>query len=505
MTNLKHMSTQVSRRFRLGSLVACSALALSMSACEKTGDSSNSPDGGGAAGAGKSKSSTGGGTMQNPTEKAMKSFTKQIEAYDKAMADGKLSPGECSKLASGFKSVHSKYGKQMSAAAFNAGVVHQECGDEKAAEAIYQSLAKEGFHIAINNLGVIHWERGQRTKALDYFEKSVDADRVKAFAARNNLAAAHRDKYTVAANSKDFEVAEKQLQNVLAVDSSNKMAYENLARLYYDRGRLKDPSYLLLANLVIGQAQKLLDTKGEKSAALRNIRGLLFMVEDNQVDALRQFGRAVEIEPKNPDANLNIAFISLRFRDFQTAEKSLAVALDHESQKNNVEAYLAMGVAKRGLKKYKEAQKFFEKATKVAAKDPRAHFNLGVLAQEHLISEDGVDQAKIEALFGRAKSHFKMFLTVAGSKAEWKDLKEEARLRMLHIDEAIDSFRVAEELAKKAKAMEEAARKADEEERKRLLELEAKAEASMAGDSAEPAAEEPKKDEKAGGKTPKKK
>jgi hypothetical protein len=33
---------------------------------------------------------------------------------------------------------------------------------------------------------------------------------------------------------------------VLALDSGNKAAYENLARIYYDRGHSKDKSYLVL-------------------------------------------------------------------------------------------------------------------------------------------------------------------------------------------------------------------------------------------------------------------
>ena len=91
-------------------------------------------------------------------------------------------------------------------------------------------------------------------------------------------------------------------------------------------GRLKDKSYLLLSNLVVTQALRVLKDEGEESSEIYNLKGLLLMQDDNQVDALKAFKKAVEVEPQHVDANLNIAFIAIRFRDFDTAAKSLNLA-----------------------------------------------------------------------------------------------------------------------------------------------------------------------------------
>jgi Tfp pilus assembly protein PilF len=416
-----------------------------------------------------------GGKFGSPTEEAKKEWDAAIAKYKAAKADGALAGNECSALAEAFWRLYDDYGDQMRVAAFNAGAVWDECGDSNKAESYYNKLGGQDLHLVLNNKGVIAWKKGKHAEALSLFDRAVASDRVNAFTARNNQVAASRDKYVVNPTDAAFNDAEKMLRNVLAVDSSNKLGYENLARLYYDRGRLKDSSYLILAQLVYTQGTRVLKEQGEKSAALENIRGLLYMEEDNQVDALRQFKAAVAIEPDNTDANLNIAFISIRFRAFDVAEKALAVAMKDPAQKRNPEAYIAMGVAKRGMKQYAEAEKFLNEAAKLDSKDPRPAFNLGVLYNDHKVGEEGIDLPKTEKYWGIAKGHYGRAISTAGGNSQWKQLVEDAKLRTYSIDEGIKSFREAEKLAKQAAELEAAAKKAEEEERKRLLELEAKA------------------------------
>jgi tetratricopeptide (TPR) repeat protein len=424
---------------------------------------------------------------------AQADFGKAVEVYDKAMADGSIKGDECAKTANAFSKVYKDNGDMMMIAEFNAASIWEQCGDEAKAKQMYEALAAKKFHLAYNNLGVLYWNKGNSSKAMEMFQKSVDADKKKAFAARNNLAVMYREKYSEAAgkNVKDFETAEKQIQNVLAVDTSNKKAYENLARLYYDRGRLANSSYLLLANLVVTQAIAVLKEKDEESADLYNLSGLLRMQEDNQVEALRAFRKAVSVDEQHVDSNLNIAFISIRFRDYAQAEKSLAIALKDPVQKKNIEAVLAMGVAKRGLKKYDEARKHYEDAAKLDAKDPRPSYNLGILEHEH-VSATKDDRAGQEAAFKVAKKHYEKFVSLAGSGKSWKPMVDDAKGRSVTIDDAIAAFRRAEEMQKKADELAALEKKQAEEERKRLLELEKKAmeaaEAAEAAGAAEPEA-----------------
>jgi tetratricopeptide (TPR) repeat protein len=412
-----------------------------------------------------------------PDEQAKAQFAEVYAKYTAAKADG-LSGGECENIAKLFDEVYETNKKSMLVARFNVGALWEECGDLEKATKIYDELAGKNFHLAINNLGVIAWNKGDHKKALDLFKKSVEADKKQAFWARNNMAAAHRDRYADKLDPEDFSTAEKQIQNVLAVDTSNKAAYENLARLYYDRGRLKDQSYLVLSNLVVTQALRVLEKEGQQSADIWNLKGLLFMQEDNQIDALKAFKKAVEVDAKHADANRNIGFIAIRFRDYKSAEAAFDTALKSPDVKRDIEVYIAMGVAKRGLKKFKEAEEWYRKAMEIDKKDPRPWYNLGILNQDHLIGQDGVEQPDIEKFYNTAKEHYGKFMKAAEGDKRYADAVKDAIDRVAIIDDAISTFRVMEKLEAEAKKIQEAAEKAEQERRKKLLEMEKAAEAS---------------------------
>jgi tetratricopeptide (TPR) repeat protein len=430
---------------------------------------------------------------------AKASFADVTKAYDKAKADGSLSSGECSSLAEQYMDVYKKYGEQMTVAWFNAGAVWDECGQTEKAEEIYQAVVKAvpKYDLSYNNLGVIYWGRKQEAKALDYFKRAVEANATTR-APRNNLAAALRNKYSQSPQQDDFVKAERELQTVLAVDSGNQLAYENLARLYYDRGRLKDKSYLLLADLVITQALRVLEKEKKDSADIWNLRGLLLMERDDQVAALKSFKKAADINPKHADAHMNIAMISIRFRDYKAAETSLAVAVKDNRQKKNVETYLGMGVAQRGLRKYKEAEDSFKKAMELKADDPRPLFNLGVLYQDHVApnQQEGADFNKKP--YQTAQDYFRKFSSKAGGSGSWKESVTDANQRVAAIDQLFKDIEEMKKLEAEAKKLEEQQKKQEEEERKRYLDLEKKAReaAAKAAEEDEPAAPEAKPEAK---------
>lgn len=379
--------------------------------------------------------------------------------FEAAAADG-LDEGECRAIIAGYDSLYAE-DPSVLAARFNVAAVHESCGDADEAEAIYGELGELGHAQSLNNLGVLAWQRGEHGEAFDLFERSVAADRTGSLAARNNLAMALRERYAEEVEAADFERAEVELRNVLAVDSANKAAYENLARLYYDRGRLDDPSYLVLANLVVVQALRVLEEDGEHSADLHNLRGLLLMAEDNQVHALRAFQRAVEIEASHVDANRNIAMIAIRFRDFQTAETALETVADDPEVAEDPELWIALGVARRGLRKFDAAEQAYRRALAVDASDPRPWFNLGVLAQDHLSGEGEVEVEELVELYETARTRYEKFIAAAGDAPRWKPAVREAGDRIVIIDDAIttiENMKVLEEEVRKIEAAEAAAK-----------------------------------------------
>ncbi len=459
-------------------ITSIGVLAVALAACgDKKG--TKDPDGGGGGGGGGGGAKAGGGA--NPaaaSAEAKADFQAAVKGYLTAKSDGKISGDECERVSGAFSKVYKTHGVQMAIAQFNAAVVLEECGQTDKAEPIYSGLisAAPKFDLAYNNLGVIYWKKGQDSKALDMFKKGVEANKLSARAARNNVAGLMRNQYIGNTDINIFTEAEKSIQGVLALDSGNQAAYENLARLYYDRGHLKDKSYLVLADLVVTQGVRVLKAENKESSDIYNIKGLLLLERDNQVDALKTFKEAVRVEPAHVEANLNIGFISIRFRDYATAESAFQTALKSSAQQKNLEVWLALGVAQRGLKKFKDAEESYKKALKLSANDPRPWFNLGVLYQDHLSTQDGVDPMKEgEKLISVAKTHYQKFIETAGGNKAYSTRVLEAKDRIATIEQTFEFNKISIELEKKAAEMAKIQAEQDAAERKRLLDLEKQA------------------------------
>lgn len=420
---------------------------------------------------------------QLSAEQAQAQLADMLERYGAAAIDG-LDARECDQLGEliiGFQALYERDGSIL-VARFNVAAIHETCGRATQAEAIYAELAELEFPAALNNLGVIAWDRGERERAFGLFERAVAVDATHAVAGRNNLAMALRERYAGSNVVADFEQAERHLQSILAVDSSNKVAYENLARLYYDRGRTQDSSYLLLAELVITQAQRILEARGQQSGDLHNLRGLLLIEQDDQVQALRAFRRAVEVEPDNIDAHRNIAMIALRFRDYDSAERSLETALEFESVAKDIEAWIALGVAKRGLRKYDGAEQAYRHALALDAGDPRPWYNLGILAQEHR-SGTATDEQEVTAAYEQALVNYRTFVDQAGASPRWRAAVVEAKDRIAVVEDSIDAIEKNRQLQIDYERLQklEAQQRLEEIERRRRLESESMSVGDLVG------------------------
>ncbi len=464
----------------LSPLVAFATLALTLAACRP--ESSKPP--------GETPPSVDPTAKDGPaaTAQAKSDFAKVVLAYTAARKDG-LRGDECERLTGEFSGVYKAHGAAMAIAQFNAGVVWEECDQPDKAETIYTGLISSApkFDLAYNNLGVLYWQKGQDSKALDMFKKGVEANKLSARAARNNVAGLLRDQYLGSADVNVFNEVQTALQTVLALDSGNKAAYENLARIYYDRGHGKDKSYLVLANLVVTQGMRVLADADQKSADLFNIQGLLLLDRGDQVNALKTFKEAVAIEADHVEANLNIGFISIRFRDYAGGEKAFQTALKAPAQQKNIELWLALGVAQRGLKKFKEAETAYNQAIKLNAGDPRAFYNLGVLYQDHLAVQADVDLAGNEKLGEVARKYYLKFAAAAGKDQAYKTRVLESKDRIATLDQNVAIIRQTQQLEKDVAELTRKAQIAEEAERRRLLEIEKQALAAEASADAPPA------------------
>ncbi len=421
-------------------------------------------------------------------EQAEAELAEAVALLEQAEADGRLDPEECTSVTTAFRAAHDPKQPATANALFNAGVVWERCGDPAQAKTAYADTiaANDGHSGAHNNLGVLQWNAGKRKAAAASFESAVQADATSP-SARNNLAAALRVRYLESNESGDFERAELALRNALAVDSDNPVSLENLARLYYDRGRAQDRSYLLLAGLVITQGNRVLEEQSRPSAELYNLHGLLLMEDGDQVAALRAFKKATTIDDAHSEAHLNIAMIALRFRDYATAEASLDKALRDQRHEADVTALLGLGVAQRGQRRYDDAEKTLVRAQQLDTGDPRALYNLGILYHEHIAptrSQVVTDEAKGEVAFDDepyldARRFFERFAKTAGGRYP-KEVAD-ANMRVASIDQFLEDIKELGELEKERQRMEALMIQQQEEERQRLLDIEAKAKAAAQG------------------------
>ena len=78
---------------------------------------------------------------------------------------------------------------------------------------------------------------------------------------------------------------------------------------------------------------------------------------------------------------MNLAALSLNYRDYPTAEENFRAVL--KAQPNNYDAAIGLGVALRGNRKFDEAEQQYLTAQKLNPQGPDSYFNLGLLYQEY--------------------------------------------------------------------------------------------------------------------------
>ena len=348
----------------------------------------------------------GGGGSETPGRLVDPGIEDPVASFQDAKASGHLDPQNCQRHADAFddrfqRSAHAIH-------RFNAGVVWEACEQPERAAVAYRDVVRVDpkFSAAHNNLGNLAYQDDRVDEAIAHYERAVKAEPT-SLPPRHNLAHIHRERYLDSADVAEFDMAQRRLQEVLAVDSDNLRGYEGLARLYYDRARTGDRSYALLANLVISQARRRESVGGTGSAELWNLGGLLAVLQHEPSRALKSFEEAIARDPDHVDARLNAALIELELRSFDGARRNLEAVAKLAKGGRATETALELGVAQRGLRDFAGAEAAYARAQQLAADDPRALYNLGILYQDHLgpaVDSGGLRENEI------ARDRFQRFL-----------------------------------------------------------------------------------------------
>ena len=88
-------------------------------------------------------------------------------------------------------------------------------------------------------------------------------------------------------------------------------ALKTLSFTYFESGK-----YTLAETIAVNVIEK-----GDKDPVLFNNRGMIRVYKEQYLKAQPFFQKALELNPKMSEAHLNLSAISLRYRDYATAEK----------------------------------------------------------------------------------------------------------------------------------------------------------------------------------------
>ena len=334
-----------------------------------------------------------------------------------------------------------------------------------------EKTGTDPYNVEANlNLGMIYRKRGE-----DILEKERGGSEPKfsMTGSENRGEIKNKDAYNMFAKSISY------VRRALASDSNNIYCYENLAAVYYAMNSLE------VARLVIDQAYikygeynnilqedkaagRITDQEYDQKvytpkdlSAIYNTSGLIYLAEGEVSMGNAEFKKAVEADPTNISAMLNVAGIAVNVQDYQLAYDLYNKVLSLEP--NNTEAYLSKGVAARGLNRLDEAETIYKDIMKNHPEYPQAWFNEIVLIQEYY---QKVDEAR--EMWVKFSSDDTANKVIPGRVAEAKE-------RIKQIDEQKEAERKNAEEARKMEEKMEQIRKMQEEYEKQQAAEEAAA------------------------------
>ncbi len=174
----------------------------------------------------------------------------------------------------------------------------------------------------------------------------------------------------------DFDDAVDVLRNTVRVSGTNAKIYTELGLIYIAQKRLE------LAQLVLVKAAEL----DAKDPAIYNAFAVLALRQGKAQEAFDRFDQAVSLDPSYIDARFNKAAVLLDAGDYARAKAELTTIV--ERRPDDHAAFVALGVAQRGLKDFPDAKKTWERVIKEAPRRSTARadamFDVAILATDYM-------------------------------------------------------------------------------------------------------------------------
>lgn len=279
---------------------------------------------------------------------------------------------------------------------------------------------------------------------------------------------------------------EAELQVAIADDIHDAAAWEELARLYFERSRER-PAARAIAIRVAEDGLAALARQRRDSADLRTTRALLALDTGDTAAAMQDLEVAVRLDPGAARALRPLALLALQLRDYPRASAALHALAVLPTGKGDPDVWIALGVAERGLGRLDDAEQAYAHALKLAPTDPRPYFNLGVLYRHRAIFTD-LDNSQQARTWKVARAHLLKFLAATRDDAALRPQRAIAQDIITQADELDAAIHEIERIVHRPHAfreMMEQLRHEEELERQHLLELEREVLAAEAAEQAE--------------------
>jgi tetratricopeptide (TPR) repeat protein len=252
-------------------------------------------------------------------------------------------------------------------------IAYKEGDDDTAVDAFGKALKiKAGHTPSLLARAEAHRRAGHKKDARADYEaalKLTEEDDPNRKDAAARLASLLRD-------GGDFDDAVEVLRDTVRVSGTNAKIYTELGLIYIAQKRLE------LAQLVLAKAAEL----DAKDPAIYNAFAVLALRQGKAQEAFERFDQAVSLDPTYLDARFNKAAVLLDAGDYARAKVELTTIV--EKRPDDYAAYVALGVAQRGLKDFPEAKKTWDRVIKEAPKrsTPRADamFDIAILATDYM-------------------------------------------------------------------------------------------------------------------------
>ncbi len=274
---------------------------------------------------------------------------------------------------------------------------------------------------ALYNMGAVYEVRDEYANAKTWYEKAL--------AANPKLANAAARLGSVALAEGHPDVAQAQFDKALQIDPANSTAHNHAAaKMLQDKNYAEAINHARMAlvadpdsmdaylNLTVTYLEmKLIDLGvlvgrnalgiDARDAPIQNALGLIFLKKDEVRQGVQLIEKSANDDPALFDARLNFGAVTLSYKDYGTAAEQFSKAM--QLRPKNVQAQMGLAAAYRGLGKGEEARKVLDDIVRADPGNPDPHYNLCLVYQETLQNMDQKALDECQTFVRMAPGHAK--------------------------------------------------------------------------------------------------